>query len=249
MIYLKDLSFTYAACDAPALCGVDLIIPEGCFAGITGTVGSGKTTLARAVCGIIPHGCAGTLSGSVVVGSLDTAKASLTELSRLVGSVAQDFDAQIICPIVEDEVRFGLEGFGIPEEEASRRIDGALDALGISELRDRSIGSLSSGQRQKVAVASLMALQPPVLLLDEPTSQLDLASARSILSALKQDAVERGATVVVVEQKVELLAELADKLIVMDGGRIRCEGKPGEVREQAGELFGVDAPQSAQDGS
>ena len=219
MIYLKDLSFTYAACDAPALCGVDLIIPEGCFAGITGAVGSGKTTLARAVCGIIPHGCAGTLSGSVVVGSLDTAKASLTELSRLVGSVAQDFDAQIICPIVEDE------------------------------LRDRSIGSLSSGQRQKVAVASLMALQPPVLLLDEPTSQLDLASARSILSALKQDAVERGATVVVVEQKVELLAELADKLIVMDGGRIRCEGKPGEVREQAGELFGVDAPQSAQDGT
>ena len=102
MIYLKDLSFTYAACDAPALCGVDLIIPEGCFAGITGAVGSGKTTLARAVCGIIPHGCAGTLSGSVVVGSLDTAKASLTELSRLVGSVAQDFDAQIICPIVEE---------------------------------------------------------------------------------------------------------------------------------------------------
>ena len=248
MIYLKDLSFTYAGCDAPALCGVDLIVPDGCFAGITGAVGSGKTTLARAVCGIVPHGCAGTLSGSVVVGSLDTAKASLTDLSRLVGSVAQDFDAQIICPIVEDEVRFGLEGFGIAEE-ASRRIDGALDALGISELRRRSIGSLSSGQRQKVAVVSLMALQPPVLLLDEPTSQLDPVSARSLLSALKQDAAERGATVVVIEQRVELLAELADKLIVMDGGRIRCEGKPGEVREQAGELFGMDAPESAQDGS
>lgn len=246
MIYLKDFSFKYAECSDLALRDVSLLIPDGCFVGITGAAGSGKSTLTYAMNGIIPHCYPGDFYGSVVVGSMDTVEASLTDISRLVGSVCQDIDSQMVASIVEDEVLYGLENFGVAKEQISARIDEALEAMGIADLRDRSIDSLSGGQKQKVALASIIALKPRILLLDEPTAELDPASSRGVFELLKRYAVESGITVVVVEQKIALLSEFADKLVIVDEGRIRFDGPPEEVLAHSDELLeiGVNVPRS-----
>ena len=164
MITIQDLSFTYKGEEKPALQDIRLSIPDGGFLGVIGPAGAGKTTLARAVSGMIPHHYTGTFYGSVTVNGLDTVDTPLTEISRLVGMVFQDVDSQIISPMVEDEMLYGLENFGGPREEIPARIGEALDKVGIADLRDRTVGSLSGGQRQKVAIASIIALKPRILL-------------------------------------------------------------------------------------
>ncbi|WP_165060749.1 energy-coupling factor ABC transporter ATP-binding protein [Adlercreutzia sp. ZJ154] len=246
MIYLKDFSFKYAEHDNFALRDISLIIPDGCFVGITGAAGSGKSTLTYAMNGIIPHCYPGDFYGSVVVGSLDTVEASLTDISRLVGSVCQDIDSQMVSSVVEDEILYGLENFGVAKDEIPSRVSEALEAMGISDLRSRSIDSLSGGQKQKVALAAIIALKPRILLLDEPTAELDPASSFNVFSLLKNYATEHGMTVVVVEQKIALLADFADKLVIVDDGRIRFDGTPKEVLSHSDELLdiGVNVPRS-----
>ena len=170
MIEISQLSFRYREGADPILEGIDLSIPDGAFAGVTGAAGSGKSTLTYAINGIIPHCYPGDFYGSVRVDGVDTCEASLTDISRLVGSVCQDIDSQMVSSVVEDEVLYGLENFGVPKTEIPARVDEALAAMGIADLRDRSIAELSGGQKQKVAVASVLALKPRVLVLDEPTA-------------------------------------------------------------------------------
>ena len=171
MIQIQDFSFTYKSGESPALQEVSMTVPDGGFLGVIGPAGAGKTTLARAVAGIIPHHYSGDFYGSVTVNGLDTVDSSIADLSRLVGTVFQDVESQIISPQVEDELLYGLENFGVPREEIPRRMEEALAKVGIAELRDRSIASLSGGQRQKVAIASIIALKPQVLVLDEPSDE------------------------------------------------------------------------------
>lgn len=246
MIEIKDFTFQYREGDEPILRDINLTIPDGTFVGITGAAGSGKSTLTYAINGIIPHCYPGDFYGSVFVEGLDTVETSLTDISQVVGSVCQDIDSQIVTSVVEDEILYGLENFSIPKDEVMPRLEEALEIMGISDLRDRSVDSLSGGQKQKVAVASILALKPKVLVLDEPTAELDPASSLNVYTLLKEYATKHGVTVIVVEQKIALLSEFADMLLIMDNGTIRFNGSPAEVLEHADELLeiGVNCPRS-----
>ena len=246
MIEISNFSFQYREGATPVVQGIDLAIPDGAFVGITGAAGSGKSTLTYALNGIIPHCYPGDFYGSVVVDGLDTCDVALTDVSRLVGSVCQDVDSQFVTSVVEDEMLYGLENFGVPRDEIEGRLEQALDDMGIADLRDRTIASLSGGQKQKVAIASILALNPRVLVLDEPTAELDPASSRSVFDLLARYACEHGATVVVVEQKIALLSDYADMLVIVDEGRIRFADTPDAVLAHSEELLalGVNVPRS-----
>ncbi len=244
MITIQDLSFTYKDEKKPALQEVSLTIPDGGFLGVIGPAGAGKTTLARAISGMIPHLYPGDFYGSVSVNGMDTFEASLLDLSRQVGMVFQDVDSQLISPVVEDEMLYGLENFAVSREEIPGRIEEALQKVGIADLKERSIGSLSGGQRQKVAIASILALKPRVLVLDEPTGELDPRSSRRVFTLLKELNEEQGITVILIEQKIMLLCEFAKQLAVLSEGRIFRQGDTREVLADAEELLalGVNCP-------
>ena len=246
MIEIRDLSFTYRESSQPTVRNINLSIPDGQFVGITGAAGSGKSTLTYAFNGIIPHCYPGEFYGAVLIDGHDTVDTSLTDISRLVGSVCQDIDSQMVSSVVEDELLYGLENFAIPKEEVEPRLEEALRAMGIEDLRDRAIASLSGGQKQKVAVASILALRPKVLVLDEPTAELDPASSQAVFELLRRYAREHGTTVIVVEQKIALLSEYADRLIIVKEGQLLCDDSPAAVLEHAEELLaeGINCPRS-----
>ena len=244
MIEIQELTFIYKGEKQPALQDIRLTVPEGGFLGVIGPAGAGKTTLARAVSGMIPHHYTGDYYGSVKVNGMDTVDTSLEDISRLVGMVFQDVDSQIISPVVEDELLYGLENFGIPREEIPVRLEEALQKVGIADLRERAVGTLSGGQRQKVAIASIIALKPQILVLDEPTGELDPRSSRQVFSLLKELNEEQGITVIIVEQKIMLLCEFARQLAVLNGGKIVRQGNTRDVLAHPEELeaLGVNCP-------
>ena len=247
IISLEDVSFCYGERDERALDDVSLKIFPGEFVGVTGPSGAGKSTLAAVLSGAVPHHYRGSLYGAAIVDGHDTCEVSLTDIARTVGSVTQDIDAQMVASVVEDELLFGLENFGVPHDQIEGRLSGALETVGISELRDREIATLSGGQKQKVAVAAILALRPRVLVLDEPTAALDPASSKLIFQTLSQLNRTEGITVVVIEQKVALLSEFCGRVLVMDGGRLALDGTPREVFAHGSELrrMGVDSPRVA----
>ena len=246
MIEIRDFTFQYREGASPVVEGINLSIPDGAFVGITGAAGSGKSTLTYALNGIIPHCYPGDFYGSVVVDGMDTCEVALTDVSRVVGSVCQDVDSQFVTSVVEDEVLYGLENFGVPRDEMEQRVAQALADMGIADLRDRVISSLSGGQKQKVAIASILAMAPKVLVLDEPTAELDPASSQGVFDLLARYAHGHGTTVVVVEQKIALLSQHADLLVIVDEGRIRFADAPAHVLEHADELarIGINCPRS-----
>lgn len=246
MIEISNFSFRYREGGARTVRDVNLTIPDGMFVGITGAAGSGKSTLTYAFNGIIPHCYPGDFFGSVKIDGVDTCEASLTDISRMVGSVCQDIESQMVSSVVEDEILYGLENFGVPKDEIESRVSEALETMGIADLRHRNIAGLSGGQKQKVAVAAVIALKPRVLVLDEPTAELDPASSVGVFELLRGYAQNNGTTVIVVEQKIALLSEYADKLLIVDDGAIAFEGTPPEVLAHSDELLeiGVNCPRS-----
>ena len=248
IIEMECVSFSYdtAADGAYALKDIDLSVEEGTFVGLIGPSGAGKSTLASAITGAIPHHYRGRLFGSTLVAGLDTCEASLTDIAKVVGSVLQDIDAQMVASVVEDELLFGLENFGIDHREIEGRIASALDAVGIADLRHREIATLSGGQKQKVAIAAILAMAPHVIVMDEPTSALDPASARDVFEALRRAKELTGMTVVLIEQTVALLAEYCDRVVVIDQGRIALDGTPTDVFSHGETLraIGVDTPRT-----
>ncbi len=222
MISVENLSFVYEGAERRALDGVSLRIPRGAFAGVTGSSGSGKSTLLRAIAGIVPHYLRGRFFGAVKVGGLDTLENSPQQIARLAGFVGEDIESQMVCETVEEELLFGLENFAVPRAEIEGRIASALEMLSISHLRGRKISSLSGGQRQKTALAAMLALSPQVLILDNPSAELDPAATENLYSALAA-LNARGMTVVAAEQKVGLLCRFATQIIVMaEGGAALC---------------------------
>lgn len=248
IIEMECVSFSYgtAADGAYALKDIDLSVEEGTFVGLIGPSGAGKSTLASAITGAIPHHYQGHLFGSTLVAGLDTCEVSLTDIAKVVGSVLQDIDAQMVASVVEDELLFGLENFGIDHREIEGRIASALDAVGIADLRHREIATLSGGQKQKVAIAAILAMAPRVIVMDEPTSALDPASARDVFEVLRRAKELTGMTVILIEQTVALLAEYCDRVVVIDQGRIALDGTPTDVFSH-GEILraiGVDTPRT-----
>ena len=247
IIKLDDVSFAYGHEAQNALDHVSLTIEKGEFVGVIGPSGAGKSTLAAVMSGAIPHHYTGKLFGATLVDGRDTCEITLTDISRVVGSVLQDIDAQMVAPIVEDEMLFGLENFGMPHDQIEDRISQTLATVGISDLRHREIATLSGGQKQKVAIAAIIAMAPDVLVLDEPTAALDPASSTLVFDTLRQINREHGITVVVIEQKVALLSKYCSRVLVMADGKLAFDGEPHQVFVHASELrqMGVDSPRVA----
>ena len=248
IIEMECVSFSYgtATDGAYALKDIDLSVEEGTFVGLIGPSGAGKSTLASAITGAIPHHYRGRLFGSTLVAGLDTCEAPLTDIAKVAGSVLQDIDAQMVASVVEDELLFGLENFGIDHREIEGRIASTLDAVGIADLRHREIATLSGGQKQKVAIAAILAMTPRVIVMDEPTSALDPASARDVFEVLRRAKELTGMTVILIEQTVALLAEYCDRVVVIDQGRIALDGTPTDVfsRGETLRAIGVDTPRT-----
>ncbi len=244
IIEVQSVSYSYPDSSTRALNELSLSVQEGDFVGIVGPSGAGKSTLALALSGAIPHHFRGNFFGKILVSGMDTCTVALTDISKIVGSITQDINAQMVASIVEDELLFGLENFAVPHAEIPERITYALETVGIANLRFREIASLSGGQKQKVAIAALLALQPQVMVLDEPTAALDPTSSELIFQTLSELNKTKGITVVVIEQKVGLLAKYCSKIAVMNKGAICAYGSGEEVFSQVDLLqeVGVDVP-------
>lgn len=187
IINVDDVSFSYGTADRASAQPHLAQREQGRFHRHHRTLGApGKSTLAACLSGAVPHHYTGTFFGSVMVDGHDTCEVSLTDVSQIVGSVLQDIDTQMVASVVEDEMLFGLENFGVPHDQIKQRVSETLETVGISDLRDREIATLSGGQKQKVAIAAILAMRPRVLVLDEPTAALDPASSTLVFETLRE---------------------------------------------------------------
>ncbi|MGB9825264.1 MAG: ABC transporter ATP-binding protein, partial [Desulfofundulus sp.] len=230
---VKNLTYYYPGTEEPALKNVSLEVREGEFLLVTGGSGSGKSTLARVLAGLIPDFYGGRIGGRVFFQGRDIRTLDRRRLAREVGMVFQDPEKQIVQNCVEAEVAFGLENLGLPPDEISRRIGEVVSFMNLSPFQEALTANLSGGQKQKLALASVLAMQPRVLILDEPTSQLDPVSAEEILNVVKRLNEEMGFTVIMVEQRLERCFHLADRVLLMAGGEIICHGSPSDGAREA----------------
>lgn len=247
MIAFDAVTFTYPNAAQPALCDVTLRIETGEFVLITGPSGCGKSTLLRCINGLVPHFSGGVIAGSVYVAGVDVVETGSpgigqsgigqsgigqSEIGNTVGFVFQTPEAQAVLDTVEPEIAFALENAGVPAPEMLERVASALDLLDLTPLRDRPLRKLSGGERQRVAIASALVLQPSVLVLDEPTSQLDPQSAESLLDALVHLNKQLGLTIILAEHRLERVLGYADRLLVMGAGEISADGPVRDVIAQ-----------------
>jgi len=243
IVTLQNVTYKYPLTEAPVLQNVNLQINEGEFVAVIGPNGAGKSTLCYTLAGFVPHFFKGELTGTVEVAGVETHQSSLNEWVLNVGLAFQNPFNQISGAkyTVFEEIAFGLENIGVPREEMKPRVEKALALTGISDLADRSPYSLSGGQQQRVALTSILVMEPKVLVLDEPTSQMDPIGTREVFGVIRTMA-ERGMTVVLAEHKVEWIAAFADRVVALKDGQVLLDGKPGEVLtspllEEAG--FGI----------
>ena len=231
MIALQNLTYTYPGETSPALHEIDLHIPRGQFCGIIGANGAGKSTLCYTVAGFIPHFFRGKLDGDATVSGREIPNTPLAELAGEVGLVFQNPFNQISGArfTIREEVAFGLENMGVPQAEMATRVDEVLEITDLSELAERSPYALSGGQQQRLAIASMVVMRPKVLVLDEPTSQLDPAGTIDVFSTLRALVADGETTVVMAEHKLEWLAAFADRVIALSEGKIVADGPPREV--------------------
>ena len=242
LIRCENVSFQYGEerDSLVALKNVDLEIKRGEFVAILGHNGSGKSTLAKHFNAVLTP----THEGRVLVCGIDTKDEERTfELRRHVGMVFQNPDNQIVATIVEEDVAFAPENLGVPQEEIRKRVDEALEAVGMSEYKKHAPHKLSGGQKQRVAIAGVLAMQSECIVLDEPTAMLDPQGREQVISTIVKLAREQGKTVVLITHFMEEAA-LCDRVIVMNDGRIMLDGSPKEVFSKRNELkkVGLSVP-------
>lgn len=219
--------------------GIDLEIDAGEFIAIAGRAGSGKSTLCYTLNGLIPHSFGGRMEGEVVVCGLNTRTASVPDLARHVGFVLQSAESQLVGLSVEEDTAFGLENIGLPGDEIALRVISALRAVRLQDHARSSPWKLSGGQKQRLAIAAAVAFQPRILVLDNPTAELDPLGKQEVMATLAQLNRESGVTIVIVNQELEEVLAYASRLVLMDHGRIIRMGSPGEVVNSAEEIMGV----------
>lgn len=230
IVKLQNVTYKYPLTDTPALQNINLQMNEGEFVGVVGPNGAGKSTLCYTLAGFVPHFFKGEITGTVEVAGQESSNSNLHEWVLNVGLAFQNPFNQISGAkyTVFEEIAFGLENIGIPRDEMKLRVQDAMKLTGIHDLADRSPYSLSGGQQQRVALTSILVMQPKVLVLDEPTSQMDPIGTREVFGVIRTMA-EKGMTVVLVEHKVEWIANFADRVVALHEGRVILDGKPREV--------------------
>ncbi len=229
VVEIRGLSFTYLGADTPSLVDVDLEVEKGEYVVVAGPSGCGKSTLCRCLNGLVPHFYEGKYSGEAVVQGSRVAEHGVPELSQKVGMVFQDPESQLFSLTVESEVAFGPENIGVPRGEIIQRVQDSLSDAEILQLKDRMPFEISGGEQQRVAVAATLAMQPDILVLDEPTSNLDPQGALTLLKLVGKLNKAAGKTVVIVEHRLEAVAGYADRVVLMDKGRIVADGGPRSV--------------------
>ncbi len=224
----RNVTFTYPEGERPALADVTVDIPEGAFALALGATGAGKSTFLRSANGLVPHFTGGTFAGRVFVAGRDTLANPPRRLADVVAFVPQDAGASFVLDGVEDEIAYGMENLGVDPAHMRRRVEEMLDLLDIADLRHRSLRQCSGGERQRVAIAAALAAGPRILVLDEPTSQLDPQGAEHVMAALQRLVHDHGMTVLLAEHRLERVVGWVDMAIGFDEGRATV-GTPGEV--------------------
>lgn len=236
MISIERLTYCYPHQKVAALDDVSLRIEPGEFVLLTGQSGSGKSTLLRSLSGLVPHFSGGTIAGRVQVDGHDPMHEGPQQLSKVVGLVFQNPEAQAVLDEVEAEIAFGLENAGIARQEMRIRIEEVLNLLELVPLRHRPLHTLSGGERQRVTIAAALALRPQILALDEPTSQLDPQSAADVLSALVRLNEDLGLTIVLAEHRLERVLRHVERVIVMKDGKVMADGSTPAVLEEMPQL-------------
>jgi len=219
-IIVQNLSWRYATSQNWVLDNITFDVEQGEFLAITGATGAGKTSLCLCLSGMIPHGYNGVWKGSVTIGSLDTREHDASDIAQRVGMVFQDPESQFLTMSVEDEIAFGPENLAVPREEIGRRIHDAAETVRIDDCLDRAPYELSGGQKQRVAIAAALAMEPEVLILDEPTSQLDPVGKLEVFSVLKELRRKKSITIILVEHFTEEIVKHADRIMLLYDGRI-----------------------------
>lgn len=243
-IQIENLKYKYPFTDRLALDGISCEIKPGEFIGVIGRNGAGKSTFCQALTGLVPHFYRGAYGGRVIIDGVDVKTVEVDDLCQKVGSVFQNPFNQMTGSkmTVYEEIAFGLENLGVPHEEMKERIEESLALLGISDYRDRAPFDLSGGQMQRLAIASIIAMKPEVIVLDEPTSQLDPQGSAAVFEAI-QTLSEQGITVIMVEHKVEKIAAYSDRVLLLDQGKLVDFDTPQKIFSRPDlSNYGVSAP-------
>jgi energy-coupling factor transporter ATPase len=245
VIETKALAYTYPGGNKPSLRDISLSIEKGEFVILTGPSGCGKTTLCRCFNGLIPHFYGGEMKGELTVAGLNVNEHPINEMAKRVGLVFQNPENQLFALSVEKDVAFGLENMGMPRDEIKKRVDWALQMVGIEDLRERAPHELSGGQQQRVAIAGVLAMQPEIMIFDEPTSFLDPLGAEKIFEVINDLNKKLAITVVLVEHRLDLASKYANHVIIIDEGKVALDGEPREIyNSENAWLLGVGVPKA-----
>lgn len=236
ILSVEHLAFKYTQSTSPALKDVNCAFEGGTVTAIIGANGAGKSTLCYALAGYIPHFFKGDMEGTVLIDGVDSKQTPLAELVTQVGMAFQNPFNQISGAKLSafEEVAFGLENLGVPRDEMKARVDRALDLFGLDHAAQQSPFALSGGQQQRLALASIFVMDPPIMVLDEPTSQLDPEGTRQVMETIQKLAAQ-GRTIVLVEHKLEWIAYLASRVLVLDKGALVADGEPTAILSRANE--------------
>lgn len=248
IIEFRNVSFTYGGTTIPALRNINLTLYEGEYVALLGLNGAGKTTLLLCINGVIPNSIMGEFEGQVIVDGRDTFETEVREMAKVVGMVFDNPEFQMSQMSAAEEIALGMENLGFAYDEMRRTVRDVLGIVGLSGLEERSPFGMSGGQQQRLAIASALAMRPRVLVMDEPTSNVDPIGKEEIFAVAEQLNRERGMTVVMAEHEVEVMAAYANRVVVMDHAEIVANGTPSEVFSEVETLkkLGLRLPQVAE---
>lgn len=234
-VQIDNLRFRYIGQEEYVLDGVDLDIEQGEMVVLMGPTGCGKSTLALSLNGIIPNVIGGERDGKIIVLGYNPAEKEIHEMATKIGLVLQDPDSQICNIFVKDEVAFGAQNLLVDRREILRRVQRVLHFVGLEEFEDRSVFELSGGEKQRLSIASVLAMEPQVIVLDEPTASLDPEGTVEVKNLVRELKENRGVTIILIEHNISGLLDLADRVIIMANGKVAFEGSPRQVLSQHGQ--------------